>query len=71
MVSMDTLRWSEPWAHAHGVAATLDWVPDSATLPEDARTAKVLHIRGQYGHMELVTEGRNVCKNRNVTPWGL
>lgn len=60
MVSMDTLRWSEPWAHARGFASTFDWVPDSAALPEDARTAKVLYIRSQYGHMELITDGKTI-----------
>jgi hypothetical protein len=57
LVGLDTLRWSE--LVSHPAAHQLDWIPDHvADVPEAARTARLLHVRSQHGHMELVTEGK-------------
>lgn len=59
LVGLDTLRWSELVASDHAGAHGLDWIPDQvADVPGAARTARLLHIRSQYGHMELITEGK-------------
>lgn len=59
LVGIDTLRWSEPWARRLGQAHTLDWVPDrAAELDPRALAARLLYIRSQYGHMDIVKAGR-------------
>lgn len=59
IVGLDTLRWSELAVAGHPGALELDWVPDQiADVPDAARTARLLHIRSQYAHMELITEGK-------------
>lgn len=57
LIGLDTLRWTELVTHAesHG----LDWIPeDPADVPAAARVARLLHIRSQFSHMELITAGK-------------
>lgn len=61
VVSLDTLRWSELMASELPDARHLDWIPESPRDLEPAlRGARFLHIRSQYGHMELVTGGKAI-----------
>jgi hypothetical protein len=61
VVGLDTLRWSELAAADHPGAHNLDWIPDhAADVPDAARAARLLHVRSQLGHMELVTEGKAI-----------
>jgi hypothetical protein len=61
IVGLDTLRWSELATTDHPGAHHLDWIPDQvADVPEAALTARLVHVRSQYAHMELVTEGKAI-----------
>jgi hypothetical protein len=61
IVGLDTLRWSELVASEQPGAYGLDWIPDQlADVPEAARAARLVHVRSQYAHMELVTEGKAI-----------
>ena len=59
MIGDDTLRWTEELAADLGPdVVTLDRFPeDDRGLPAEARRARVLYVRSQYGHMPLVTDG--------------
>lgn len=59
MIGDDTLRWTEDLAARLGPeVVTLDRFPeDDRGLPEEARRARVLYVRSQFGHMPLVTDG--------------
>lgn len=57
LIGLDTLRWTELVTHAESHA--LDWIPeDPADVPAAARAARLLHIRSQFSHMELITAGK-------------
>ena len=59
LVAMDTIRESDPWVRELSYARELPWIPeDIGAFPTDARGARLLLIRSQYDHMEIVTEGR-------------
>jgi hypothetical protein len=59
LVGLDTLRWSELLTSHHPDTHELDWIPEHPDdVPAAARSARLLHIRSQFGHMELVTEGK-------------
>ncbi|WP_428264280.1 hypothetical protein [Haliangium sp.] len=61
LIGLDTLHRSELVTMGHPLARHLDWLPETpAELAPALRDARLLHIRSQYGHMELVTEGRAV-----------
>ena len=51
VVGAETLRWTEPFARELGLRS-LDRIPD-APVP-----AFSMYLRGQYRHMELVTNGK-------------
>ena len=59
MIGDNTLRWTEELARELGDdVLALDRFPDDDRgLPEAARTARVVYVRSQLGHMPLVTEG--------------
>jgi hypothetical protein len=58
MVGEDTLLAGESIASKVPGTKILDRFPPSYDLwPADARTARLLYIRAQYGHMQLVNEG--------------
>lgn len=59
VVSLDTLRWSELMMSEIPDARHLDWVPeDPRDLEPAVRDARVVHIRSQYGHMDMITQGK-------------
>ncbi len=54
----DTVRWTEELARElAGEVVTLDRFPDDGVVPAAVRTARVLYVRSQFGHMPMVTEG--------------
>ncbi len=58
-VAIDTLRWSEPLVRRYAEALTFDLIPETFTdLDPAARSARLLYLRSQVGHMELVTDGQ-------------
>jgi hypothetical protein len=59
VVAADTLRWSEPFARRNKGVVTVDLVPTSYEEVEPtARRAKVLYMRSQFPHMEIVSQGK-------------
>jgi hypothetical protein len=57
-IGQDTLRWTEEAARAVPDRVELDRFPDDErTVPPEARSARLLYIRSQFGHMTLVTGG--------------
>jgi hypothetical protein len=56
-VTEDTVRWSEEMARDTG-ALVLDRFPtDEPGWTDEARAARALMVRAQWGHMDLVTKG--------------
>jgi hypothetical protein len=52
----DTLRWTEDFARSIAGTVEVDRVPPTMELwPPEARTARHLYVRSQYGHMTQVT----------------
>ena len=59
VVAADTLRWSEPFARRNRGIEALDVVPASYDeVPAEVRRAKVVYMRSQYQHMEMVSEAK-------------
>ena len=61
IVADDTYRWVEPFLRRFEDVVMRMQIPDLATgfSPEEQR-ARILYVPSQYGHMELVTEGRTI-----------
>ena len=58
VVASDTRDSAEPFARRYRGAHRLDHIPDSfADFAKAERSAKLLYMRSQYGHMEMVTNG--------------
>ena len=58
VVAADTLRWAEPFVRKSRHSRTLDMIPEKfEDLDKTALRAKLLYLRSQYGHMDLVTNG--------------
>ncbi len=58
VVAANTLRWAEPWIRKQPGVKTIDIIPDKYDdLSPAALKAKILYLRSQYSHMELVTSG--------------
>ncbi|MBZ0235474.1 MAG: hypothetical protein K8M05_24305 [Deltaproteobacteria bacterium] len=58
VVGDDTVRWTEELARALAdETVTLDRFPDDGHVPAQARRARIVYVRSQFGHMPLVTEG--------------
>ncbi len=58
VVAADTLRWAEPFVRKSGKAHTLDLIPEKfEDFDKAVLRAKLLYLRSQYGHMEMVTNG--------------
>jgi len=59
VVGDDTVRWTEELARELGdQVVTLERFPTRyLDLPAQARSARVVYLRSQYGHMPLVTDG--------------
>ncbi len=61
IVAWDTLRWSEPFVDLFADVVMVPRVPDRATaFDENDRRARIFYMWSQYGHMEIVTEGRTI-----------
>src|SRR5205823_2959414 len=61
MVVKGTGKWADPFVRKLPYAITLPRIPASIyDLSREERTAKVLCMRSQYGHFELITEGRTL-----------
>jgi len=59
IVAKGTLKWTEPFVAARKYAVTVGELPSSwDELGKKARAAKLLYIKTQVGHMELMTEAR-------------
>jgi hypothetical protein len=59
VVVKGTARWADPFVRSFRRSITLPQIPTTyAALTRPQRTARLLCLRSQYGHMELVTEGR-------------
>lgn len=59
IVGGDTFAWTEPLARERPDVVALDWIPERADdLSTEQRAAPILYMRSQYGHMEMVTNGR-------------
>ena len=61
LVVKGTARWADPFVRDYRRAITLPRIPDSFDeLSRAQRTAKLLCLRSQYEHMELITEGKTL-----------
>lgn len=59
LVVKGTAKWADPFVRSLPYAVTLPRIPRAITdLSHAARAAKLLCLRSQYGHFELITEGR-------------
>jgi hypothetical protein len=59
LVVKGTAKWADPFVKSLPYAITLPQIPSSiAELSREERSAKLLCMRSQYGHFELITEGR-------------
>jgi hypothetical protein len=57
----DTYRWAEPFIRRFGDVLTRMQIPELEYGFTDAeQRARILYVPSQYGHMELVTEGRTL-----------
>jgi hypothetical protein len=71
LVVKGTARWADPFVRSFPRAITLRRIPASFDgLARAERTAKLLCMRSQYGHMELVTEGKTLPIVLRRTPLG-
>ena len=61
LIVKGTARWADPFVRSYRRAITLPRIPDSFDeLSRAQRTAKLLCLRSQYEHMELITEGKTL-----------
>jgi len=61
LIVKGTARWADPFVRSFRRAVTRAGIPDSfEELTRGERTAQLLCLRSQYGHMELITEGRTL-----------
>jgi hypothetical protein len=61
LVVKGTARWADPFVRAFPRALTVGRIPESFDdFSRAERTARLLCLRSQYGHMELITEGRTL-----------
>src|SRR6185295_2983526 len=59
LVVKGTARWADPFVAGFPGAVTVRAIPGAIReLARAARAAKLLCLRSQYGHFELITEGR-------------
>jgi hypothetical protein len=56
-----TRKWAEPFVAQRGYAVTRVELPEAVTdLNQRERSARLLYLRTEVGHMELITEGKVV-----------
>ena len=61
LVVKGTARWADPFVRAFPRAITVGRIPESFhDFSRAERTTRLLCLRSQYGHMELITEGRTL-----------
>lgn len=61
IVANDTVKWAEPFAKRIGNAQTVAKIPESiGTLSAEQRDARVLYLRSQFGHMDIVVGGKTL-----------
>jgi hypothetical protein len=61
IVANDTVRYAEPFVKRLSYAQSAPKLPESLDeLPPEQRDARVLYLRSQLGHMEIVTSGKVV-----------
>lgn len=61
LVVKGTAKWADPFVKKLPYAMTLPQIPSSIyELSREQRAAKLLSMRSQYGHFELITEGRTL-----------
>jgi hypothetical protein len=59
LVVKGTAKWADPFVKGLPYAVTLPRIPGAiGDLSRAERGAKLLCLRSQYGHFELITEGR-------------
>jgi hypothetical protein len=61
LVVKGTAKWADPFVKKLPYAVTVPQIPTSIyELSREQRAAKLLCLRSQYGHFELITEGRTL-----------
>jgi hypothetical protein len=69
LVSAETLDQAEAFLKRFPLAAKREGVPsDSAPITKNERFSQVLHVKSQYDHMGLVTEGKAIPAMLSVSP---
>ncbi|MES1158240.1 MAG: hypothetical protein ABUL67_03975 [Haliangium ochraceum] len=69
LVVRGTGKWADPFVRALPYALTLPQIPGSIDdLTPEERAAKLLHLRSQYGHFELITGGKTLPLLLQRTP---
>jgi hypothetical protein len=69
VVGSDTAASSSAFAKKYPFAVTRDRMPDStAELKKREKSAKLLYIKSQYGHMQIVTGGKVIPMLLRLTP---
>lgn len=59
LVVKGTAKWADPFVRGIPEAVSVPRIPDAIEdLTDEQRAAKLLHLASQYGHFELVTEGK-------------
>ena len=67
-----TARWANPFVRALPYAVTARRIPNRADqFTQGQRAARVLALRSQYGHFELITEGKALPVLLGRTPLAL
>jgi hypothetical protein len=71
LVAASTVRWTEGFVREASDVVTRRGVPVSVSgFTRRQRGAKVLYIRSQHGHMEIVTSGRVIPVVLRRSPLG-
>lgn len=61
IIAIDTLPWSEPLWHTRKDMVAMDHVPTNlAEVPQSARNARLLYLRSQHTHMQLVLNKQTI-----------
>lgn len=69
VIGSDTATESVGFARQYPFAVVRDRMPDSiAGFKKKEKTAKLLYVRSQYGHMQIVTSGKVIPLLLRLTP---
>jgi len=61
LIVKGTGKWADPFVRSLPYAITLPRIPNSPTdFSRAERATKLLCLKSQYGHFELITEGRTL-----------